>query len=135
MNLTDNTQDFTGKLVRIPRGVCEFSTKTLLAQQQGAVGVIIQNFQEGTVGMAPGTVGDQVLIPVIMVSKSVGQAIAAAVQQGETVTAAFLSGPYHFGRIIGRVAGDLIALPATLRRDRHAIFAPLFRKLVPGGSM
>ena len=109
MNLTDNTQDFTGKLVLIPRGVCEFSVKTLLAQQQGAVGVIIQNFQEGTVGMAPGTVGDQVLIPVVMVSKSVGEAIAAAVQQGETVTAAFLSGPYHFGRIMGRVAGDLNA--------------------------
>lgn len=102
-----NTQDFTGKIVLIPRGSCEFGQKALFAQQQGAVGVIIHNFEEFMIIMGPGQFGSMVNIPVIMVPMSVGDALRAAVLQGEPVVVAFTAAPYNFGKIIGKVTGDL----------------------------
>ena len=101
-------QDFTGKIVLIPRGECEFGLKALHAQQQGAVGVIIQNFEESTtLQMGAGASGSMVNIPVIMCPKSVGDAIRVAVSQGETVVVGFTSAPYNFGKIKGKITGDL----------------------------
>ena len=102
-----NAQDFTGKIVLIERGICEFGSKVLFAQQQGAVGVIINNFEEATVEMAGGQFGSMVTIPAIMTPLSIGNALRAAVLQGETVVVAFTAAPYNFGKITGKVTGDL----------------------------
>lgn len=102
-----NTQDFTGKIVLIPRGECEFGLKALNAQQQGAVGVIIQNFDEFHVSMGAGQVGDMVNIPVILVPLSVGDGLLNAHLQGESVVVAFTEAPHDFGKIFGKITGDL----------------------------
>ncbi|MDO8366842.1 MAG: T9SS type A sorting domain-containing protein [Saprospiraceae bacterium] len=101
--------DFTGKIVLISRGECEFGLKALHAQQQGAVGVIIQNFEDSFVGMGMGLSGSMVNIPVIMVTKFLGDVLKAAVFQGENVVVGFTAAPYHFGKINGKITGDLNA--------------------------
>ncbi len=101
--------DFSGKIVLISRGECEFGLKALNAQQQGAVGVIIYNFEDSFISMAPGASGSFVNIPVIMVTKPLGDALMAAVLQGENVVVGFTAGPYHFGKITGKITGDLNA--------------------------
>ncbi|MBI1225278.1 MAG: T9SS type A sorting domain-containing protein [Bacteroidetes bacterium] len=63
-----NSADLVGKIALIDRGGCEFGFKALAAQNAGAVGVIICNFEDATIGMAPGAVGAQVEIPVVMLT-------------------------------------------------------------------
>ncbi len=67
---TEILNDITGKVALIDRGVCEFGAKALNAENAGAVAVIICNFEDSTIGMAPGAVGDQVTIPVISLKSS-----------------------------------------------------------------
>lgn len=62
--------DLTGKIAMIDRGVCEFGTKILNAENRGAVAAIICNFQDGLVTMAGGRDGNQVTIPGVFLSKS-----------------------------------------------------------------
>lgn len=98
--------DFTGKFAVISRGVCEFGRKALNAQNQGAIGVIIVNTGESLITMAPGTFGDSVTIPVIMVRQSIGTALMNAVAQGEAVELAFSSSPLGFALLEGFVRRD-----------------------------
>ncbi len=64
-----NGADFTGKIAMIDRGDCQFGVKALKAENEGAIAVIIcNNVPGGAQGMAPGTDGDQVTIPAVMVS-------------------------------------------------------------------
>ncbi|MBK8557838.1 MAG: M36 family metallopeptidase [Lewinellaceae bacterium] len=62
--------DLNGKVAIVDRGLCEFGVKALNAQQAGAVGCIICNFEDATIGMAGGSVGGQVIIPTVMMTKS-----------------------------------------------------------------
>ncbi|MCW5920853.1 MAG: T9SS-dependent M36 family metallopeptidase [Saprospiraceae bacterium] len=62
--------DLTGKIALVDRQVCQFGVKALNAQNAGAIGCIICNFEEGLVNMAAGTAGGQVNIPVVMLKKS-----------------------------------------------------------------
>ncbi|MCF8245723.1 MAG: T9SS-dependent M36 family metallopeptidase [Saprospiraceae bacterium] len=63
-----NVTELTGKIALIDRGGCEFGFKALAAQNAGAVGVIICNFEDATIGMGGGAVGGQVEIPTIMMT-------------------------------------------------------------------
>ncbi|MDQ3100535.1 MAG: T9SS type A sorting domain-containing protein [Bacteroidota bacterium] len=64
-----NSAELTGNIALVYRGVCEFGAKALNAEMAGAVGVIIINNVGGApVGMAAGEFGDQVTIPVVMIS-------------------------------------------------------------------
>ena len=69
--------NYTGKWVLIWRGNCQFGEKAKFAQDKGAAGVIIINNIAGAdpVGMAAGTAGGSVTIPVLMVSNPEGAAI------------------------------------------------------------
>lgn len=58
-----------GKIAIVDRGVCQFGLKALNAQNAGAKGCIICNFEDGTLNMDPGLVGAQVTIPVVMMGK------------------------------------------------------------------
>ena len=77
-----------GKIAVIRRGECEFGFKALAAENEGAVAVIMVNNVEGeAVTMAPGAVGDQVTIPLFMVTDVDGEAIIAELLTGGTVNA------------------------------------------------
>ncbi len=81
-----NGKDMPGKIVLIDRGGCEFGAKSLNAQNNGAIGVIICNFDETTVGMAGGAVGGQVTIPTVMLRKSDCEKIKIAAGNGLNIT-------------------------------------------------
>ncbi|HMG15767.1 MAG TPA: M36 family metallopeptidase, partial [Saprospiraceae bacterium] len=81
-----NGGQMAGKIVLIDRGGCEFGAKSLNAQNNGAIGVIICNFDETTVGMAGGVVGAQVNIPTVMLKKSDCAKIKIAAGNGLNIT-------------------------------------------------
>ena len=75
-----NGADLNGKIAIIRRGDCEFGFKGLAAQNEGAVAVIIVNNVAGDpIIMAPGAVGDQVTIPMFMISQADGDPIIAEI--------------------------------------------------------
>ena len=77
-----------GNIAVIRRGDCEFGVKVLAAENAGALAVIIVNNVTGdTIVMGGGVVGDQVTIPSIMINQSNGEAIIAALLNGDTVNA------------------------------------------------
>lgn len=102
-----NAAAVSGKIALIRRGTCDFSLKALNAQNAGAVAVILYNRVDpananGPIGMAGGSVGAQVTIPVAMVSLEEAQAIIASIESGKTVKACF-SRP---SRLINDVYGN-----------------------------
>lgn len=62
----------SGNIAIVRRGECQFGTKALRAEEAGAVACIIINSEAGVIPMAPGDDGNQVSIPVFMISKSDG---------------------------------------------------------------
>ncbi|MCC6463671.1 MAG: M36 family metallopeptidase [Saprospiraceae bacterium] len=58
-----------GKIAMLDRGVCEFGRKALNAQQAGAIGCIICNYEDTGAGIGAGAVGAQVTIPTVMMDK------------------------------------------------------------------
>ena len=64
-----NGADLSGKIAMIDRGDCEFGSKSLKAENAGAIAVIIcNNVTGGTIAMGAGAEGGQVTIPAVMVS-------------------------------------------------------------------
>ncbi len=63
-----NGAELTGKIAIIDRGGCEFGFKAVAAQNAGAIGVIICNFEDAIPNMGAGAVGGQVTIPVVAMS-------------------------------------------------------------------
>lgn len=99
----------SGKVALIDRGDCTFGEKALSAQNAGAKACIICNFLNTTSAMGPGTVGGQVTIPVVSVSKSDCDAIRQYAGQGLVITLAqppttggpdFLDGSFDNGIIL-----------------------------------
>jgi len=64
--------DVAGKIAMVDRTECEFGLKALNAQEAGAIGCIICNFEDAfpALGMGAGAVGGGVTIPVVMMYKS-----------------------------------------------------------------
>ncbi len=58
-----NGNEIDGKIALIDRGTCQFGEKILNAENNGAIAVVICNYEEDLVSMAAGNVGDQVTIP------------------------------------------------------------------------
>jgi hypothetical protein len=97
-----NGVDLDGKIAVIRRGECEFGFKALAAQNEGAVAVIMVNNVAGDpITMAPGAVGDQVTIPLFMVSDIDGEAII------EELLAASINGTINGVTIGPPIDGDL----------------------------
>lgn len=65
-----NGADFTGQIALIDRGSCEFGTKILRAENEGAIAAIICNNipGDGTFAMGAGADGNAVTIPSVMMS-------------------------------------------------------------------
>lgn len=64
---TPPINDMTGKIAMIDRGDCTFLLKAQIAQQAGAVGCIICNYEENVIAMAGAGLSN---FPVIMLKKS-----------------------------------------------------------------
>lgn len=81
-NTIVNAAEVAGKIAMVYRGVCEFGLKALNAQNAGAIGVVIINNQGAPVGMAAGTSGPEVTIPVVMISTDAGANLRSEVDAG-----------------------------------------------------
>ncbi len=95
----------SGKIGMIRRATCEFGLKCLNAEKAGATAVMIANGTAASAGddcnapgMAPGSVGDQVTVPVILICRAVANQIDAAIKAGQNLEVCFLlprvSSPY-----------------------------------------
>jgi len=105
--LCDGTPtDYSGKVVLVTRGLCDFSQKALNAQNQGAIAVVIRNFDENLIHMAPGEFGADVTIPCINITESVGDQLIFELMSGSTVIVAFSNTPNPILQISGTVIRD-----------------------------
>lgn len=77
--------DLTGKIAVIRRGGCAFVDKILRAQNQGALAAIIVNNADGQITMIGSTLS--INIPAISITQADGEAIIAAIENGETLNA------------------------------------------------
>jgi len=99
--------NLTGKIALVDRGSCIFKLKVSNAEAAGAIGVIIVSFDNTVITMGDGDPNlPNPTIPVIMVTKSIGDAIKQAMAQGETVSVAFSNAPAGFGLVEGHVRRD-----------------------------
>jgi hypothetical protein len=80
------TNDYTGKVVMVRRGACQFGDKAFYAQQSGAVACVICNNATGVINLAGGTLGPQVTIPVVMLDDADCALIDAAIANGDSVS-------------------------------------------------
>ena len=71
-----------GKIAVVWRGSCQFGLKAALAENNGAVGIIIINHSGGPVGMAGGDSGMSLNIPVVMISTNDGQLLLSEMANG-----------------------------------------------------
>ncbi|PQB05218.1 T9SS-dependent M36 family metallopeptidase [Aureitalea marina] len=91
-----NGGSLNGKIVVIRRGSCEFGTKILAAENQGAIAVIMVNNVGGApIAMGAGAEGGSVTIPSIMVNQSDGEDIIDLLDGGGNINASLEeAGPY-----------------------------------------
>lgn len=70
-----NGSDLDGKIAVVYRGDCQFGTKALQCQNEGAIACIVINHSPGVIPMGGADDGLSVTIPVIMISNEDGAAI------------------------------------------------------------
>jgi hypothetical protein len=85
-NIT-NGSSLVGKIVVINRGNCQFGTKVLAAENQGAIAVIVvNNVNTAPIAMGPGNDGGTVTIPSVMINQSQGLALVTALQNNTPIS-------------------------------------------------
>src|SRR5690554_2396098 len=108
-----NDADLLGKIAVLYRGDCEFGSKGLSAQNAGAIAcVIINNQPGGPVGMAAGTQGPDVTIPVVMISDVDGEALVTEMANGPVTV--------FIGNKAGFYEDDLGLTKAQILRPRYS---------------
>ena len=106
-----NSGDLSGKIALIRRGTCEFGFKALVAQNAGAIAVVVINNVEGPpIIMAGGDFGDQVTIPALMISDVTGAAIVAELEAGNTVNSTMFFTDYNMYAFIKVFNSDFTVL-------------------------
>ena len=105
-----NGAELVGKIALINRGTCEFGVKVLAAQIAGAIAAIVITDDRPVTTMGVGATNpNSVIIPSIMISREDGDAIIAALNNSETLSASliqppFIDGNYDNGVIIHEYA-------------------------------
>jgi hypothetical protein len=112
------TNDLTGKLAVIDRGICSFTVKALSAQNAGAVGVIIVNNIASVPPPGLGGSDANVHITAVGITLEDGNAIKTALAQG-TVT--------------GQLFGDRSLLAGADAQGRGLVYTP--NPVVSGSSV
>jgi len=83
-----NSIDYSGKLVFVDRGDCNFSEKAIFAQEQGALAIIIADPINSTLSdMGAGISGIDVFIPVILLPSGLGDPIRDELLEGTVIFA------------------------------------------------
>jgi hypothetical protein len=104
-----NPGPLNGSIAVLRRGTCEFGVKVLAVENAGAIAAIVVNNVPGdAIVMGPGVVGDSVSIPSIMLPQDTGEALIAALINGESITASLL-GPDLTDFIDGDFDNGIIA--------------------------
>ncbi len=75
-------QDLTGKIALIDRGLCDFSLKVYDAQNAGAIGAIICNFEDAIIQMGAAANAADVTIPSVFITHTECNRIRIAAGQG-----------------------------------------------------
>src|SRR5688572_25804421 len=98
-----------GKIVLIDRGLCDFSEKVFNAQEAGAIGAIICNFEESTIGMGAGLMAGDVTIPSVFISS--GDCARIRVAAGDGLKVSLVAPPADGGpaRRDGSLDNSIIA--------------------------
>lgn len=121
------TEDLSGKVALIERGICSFYEKAFNAQEAGAIGVILYNNVPGMIN--PTVEGDPpVTIPVVMIFQEAGQALDASVVAGDadiTWTEDTATAPNPTGGMISSFSSYGMTAELGLKPDLGA----------PGGSI
>ena len=109
------TNDLTGKIAVIYRNTCNFSLKAYNAQMAGAIAVIIVNREDAGISMTAGPDGVNVTIPVVILNKTDGSAMIAAMQGGTVPVVMFIGNKFGiYANDIGSgVDNTIIATQAT----------------------
>ncbi|HHB77839.1 MAG TPA: DUF11 domain-containing protein [Saprospiraceae bacterium] len=91
LGCAQTSQDLTDKIAMVDRGDCYFAEKAIFAQNAGAIGLIVANFNNGTGGMtAPSNLGSQVHIPLLMISSSDAGLIKSSLANDNPVSASIV---------------------------------------------
>jgi len=91
-DIITNGASISGNIAVLRRGGCEFGTKVLAAENEGAIAVIVVNNAPGApIAMGPGAVGDQVTIPSIMITQAEGDAIIAGLEAGDILNGSIMN--------------------------------------------
>lgn len=86
-----NATDLVGKIAVIRRGNCPFVDKVEAGQNAGAIAVIIVNNVPGS-PIAMGGTNSTITIPSVMISQADGDALIAALKQGDNITGELVGG-------------------------------------------
>jgi hypothetical protein len=102
-----NGGDLSGKIAVLRRGSCEFGLKALAAENAGAIAVVVVNNQPGDpIVMGGGEFGEEVTIPVVMISDVEGDPIVAELLGGNTVNMTLFSDPAGISSVTFYTAPD-----------------------------
>ena len=85
-NPVTNQPELEGKIALIDRGVCDFGLKVYYAQEAGAIGAIICNFEDVVIPMGEGEGSDEVVIPSVMITSADCQRIRLEAGTGVVVS-------------------------------------------------
>ena len=98
--------DYSGKFVLVDRGGCEFGYKALVAQNQGAIGVIIVNIGDDVITMGAGAFGLDVTIPTILITESAGLPLINQLLNNIPVMVELGLSPLDVATVLGHVRLD-----------------------------
>ncbi|KAJ2807522.1 hypothetical protein H4R21_000444 [Coemansia helicoidea] len=120
------SQDLAGKIALVHRGECEFAVKEAVAQEAGAVGILIVN-NDGAPGSPPAP--DSIKIGVALIGKQDGEFIAAALRKGPvTITA-----PSHLYNTFKSETGGQMSTFSSYGPSPQLGMGPLLS--APGGNI
>jgi hypothetical protein len=109
---TGANNDVDGQIAILYRGDCQFGTKALNAENNGARAcVIINNIPGAPVGMAAGTDGGSITIPIVMISDVDGATLLAEMQNGPVEV--------FIGNKSGFYPNDVGTLPSAILRSKQ----------------
>lgn len=80
-----NSEQLTGNIAIVDRGDCNFTVKVKLAQDAGAIAVLVANNRDGNQPSPMGGTDDTVTIPSMGLSENEGAVIYTLMDQGEAV--------------------------------------------------